>query len=251
MVFCFSGTGNSRYIANRIATALQDEVVDLNARIKASDHSPVRVDGAVVVVSPTYAWRLPRIVTDWLLETELSGARRVWYVMDCGGEIGDADRYNRRVSRLKRLEHMGTAQIIMPENYIAMFDAPQVPEAQTIVDRAEPAIDEAVARIRSGEPFDAPRGGLAGMLLSGPVNPLFYRLFVKADAFRTLDSCTGCGGCARRCPLNNIEIRDGRPVWGARCTHCMACICHCPAEAVEYGAKSVGKPRYRFEQLGR
>ena len=98
MVFCFSGTGNSRYIANRIATALQDEVVDLNARIKASDHSPVRVDGAVVVVSPTYAWRLPRIVTDWLLETELSGARRVWYVMDCGGEIGDADRYNRRVS---------------------------------------------------------------------------------------------------------------------------------------------------------
>ena len=35
MIFCFSGTGNSRYIAQRIAEALQETVIDLNARIKA------------------------------------------------------------------------------------------------------------------------------------------------------------------------------------------------------------------------
>ena len=37
MIFCFSGTGNSRYIAQRIAEALQETVIDLNARIKAND----------------------------------------------------------------------------------------------------------------------------------------------------------------------------------------------------------------------
>ncbi len=31
----------------------------------------------------------------------------------------------------------------------------------------------------------------------------------------------------------------------------MACICYCPAEAIEYGKKSIGKPRYHFEQLKR
>ena len=31
MIFCFSGTGNSRYIAQRIAEALQKTVIDLNA----------------------------------------------------------------------------------------------------------------------------------------------------------------------------------------------------------------------------
>nr|WP_264291386.1 MULTISPECIES: hypothetical protein [unclassified Dorea] len=31
------------------------------------------------------------------------------------------------------------------------------------------------------------------------------------------------------------------------CTHCMACICYCPAEAIEYGKKSVGKPRYHLD----
>ena len=42
----------------------------------------------------------------------------------------------------------------------------------------------------------------------------------------------------------SLEIKDGRPVWNGNCTHCMACICNCPVEAIEYGKKSVGKRRY-------
>ena len=79
-----------------------------------------------MIVTPTYAWRIPRIVEDWLLHTELTGAKRAWFVMTCGSEIGDADRYNRRLCQEKDLACMGTAQIVMPENYIAMFNAPQV-----------------------------------------------------------------------------------------------------------------------------
>ena len=85
--------------------------------------------------------------------------------------------------------------------------------------------------------------------MSGPVNPIFYRFFVKADAFQVSDACTGCGQCVRNCPMNNISLRDRKPVWGRECTHCMACICYCPAKAIEYGKKSIGKPRYHFEQL--
>ena len=39
-------------------------------------------------------------------------------------------------------------------------------------------------------------------------------------------------------------MEKGRPVWGNRCTHCMACLCGCPQEAVEYGKATVGKRRY-------
>jgi epoxyqueuosine reductase QueG len=49
--------------------------------------------------------------------------------------------------------------------------------------------------------------------------------------------------------LNNIRLENGKPVWGKNCTHCMACICYCPKEAIEYGKKSKGKPRYHFEAL--
>ena len=81
------------------------------------------------------------------------------------------------------------------------------------------------------------------------VNPLFYTFYVKANAFAAGDACTGCGRCAVRCPMNNITLRGGRPVWGKACTHCMACICYCPTSAIEYGKKSLGKPRYHFEAL--
>ena len=249
MILYFTGTGNSGYVARRMADALGDTLLCMNDRIRANDTSPVETGGRLVVVAPTYAWRIPRIVRDWLLQTELSGAERAWFVMTCGGEIGGAGRYNRALCREKGIGCMGTAQIIMPENYIAMFDAPQAEEARGVVARAEPDIGRAIAAVREGRPFAPPRSRLCDRFLSGPVNPVFYACFVKADAFTVSDACIRCGQCAKRCPTNNITLRDGKPLWGGNCTHCMACICRCPAEAIEYGRKSLGKPRYHFEAL--
>ena len=87
MILYFSGTGNSKYVAKRIADALGDALVNLNDRIKASDTSPVETGERVIIVTPTYAWRIPRVVRDWLLKTELRGAKRSWFVMTCGGEM--------------------------------------------------------------------------------------------------------------------------------------------------------------------
>ena len=249
MIFFFSGTGNSKYAARRIADALGDTLLSLNDRIRAGDTTPVDTGERLVIVTPTYAWRIPRIVRDWLLRTELRGTKQVWFVMTCGSELGNADRYNRALCRAKGLGCMGTAQLVMPENYIAMFGVPQAEEARKIVARAEPDLDRAIAAIRAGLPFAPTRSNLYDRFMSGPVNPIFYSLCVKANAFTVSDACTGCGQCARRCPTGSIALRGGKPVWGRACTHCMACICYCPAEAIEYGKKSRGKPRYRFEAL--
>ncbi len=249
MILCFSGTGNSRYIARRIAEALPDEIVDLNTKIKENDNSQTHTGCDVIVVVPTYAWRIPRIVFDWISKTDLISAKRIWFVMDCGGEIGNAAKYNRRLAEQKHLLYMGTAQIVMPENYIAMFSAPQAEEAKKIVEYAEPYIADVIAHIKAGQPFSAPRNNLYDRFMSGPINPIFYRFFVKAKAFRADDACIGCGQCVKNCPMNNIRLKDGKPIWGKKCTHCMACICYCPMEAIEYGKKSIGKPRYHFEKL--
>ena len=107
MVFYFTGTGNSGYAARRIADGLGEPLLCLNDRIKAGDTAPVETGERLVIVTPTYAWRIPRIVEDWLLHTELTGAKRAWFVMTCGSEIGDADRYNRRLCQAKSLAFMG------------------------------------------------------------------------------------------------------------------------------------------------
>ena len=249
MILFFSGTGNSNYVAKRIADALGDEILNLNDRIKSGDTSPVETGERVIIVTPTYAWRIPRVVRDWLLKTELRGAKQAWFVMTCGSEIGNADKYNREFCTEKAISCMGTAQIVMPENYIAMFSAPQADEAREIVAKAEPSIDRAIAAIQHNQPFAPTRNNLYDRFMSGPVNPIFYRFFVKANAFTVSDACISCGQCAKRCPMNNVTLKDGKPVWGRNCTHCMACICYCPVSAIEYGKKSVGQPRYHFEAL--
>ena len=249
MVLYFTGTGNSRYIAERIAVALGDELLSMNDRIKADDNSPVTSDERLVIVTPTYAWRIPRIVRDWLAETDFPCGTQTWFVMTCGSEIGNAAEYNRALCQEKQLTYMGTAQIIMPENYIAMFNAPRSEEARQIVAKAEPDIERVISDIAANQAFTPSHNNLYGRFMSGTVNPIFYSFFVKANAFAASDACTGCGQCARLCPMNNITIQNGKPVWGGDCTHCMACICRCPSEAIEYGKKSLGKPRYHFEAL--
>ena len=249
MILYFSGTGNSKYVAKRIADALGDEIVNLNDRIKSSDTSPVETGERLIVVTPTYAWRIPRVVRDWLRKTEPRGARLAWFVMTCGGEIGNTDKYNRELCTEKGLSCMGTTQIVMPENYIAMFSAPQADKARQIVAQAEPRIDRAIAAIQANQPFAPTRNNLYDRFMSGPVNPIFYKFFVKANAFTASSACIGCGQCVKRCPMNNVTLKDGKPSWGKNCTHCMACICYCPKEAIEYGKKSVGQPRYHFEAL--
>lgn len=66
---------------------------------------------------------------------------------------------------------------------------------------------------------------------------------------RPMTSAAGAANVLKSAPLSNVKIVEGKPVWGKNCTHCMACICHCPTEAIEYGAKSTGKPRFHLEDL--
>ena len=196
MVLYFTGTGNSRYLARRIAEGLEMPLYDLNACIKAGDTAPVQTGRDVVLVTPTYAWRIPRVVSEWLGKTALTGAERIWFVMDCGSEIGNAAGYNRQLAVQKQLKYMGTAQIIMPENYIAMFNAPQKEQAKSIVEQAEPELQKVLTQLRAGQQFPPPRENLYDRFMSGPVNPVFYRKPMPSGQRAPASAAVSAWSCA-------------------------------------------------------
>lgn len=243
MILFFSGTGNSKYAARRLAAALNDTLADLFGALRSGEPFTAVSEKPFVIVSPTYAWQLPHAVGDLLKEASLTGSREVYFVMTCGSDTGAAGAYNEKLCREKGLVCKGTATVVMPENYIAMFSAPEKEEALDIVDKAEAVIDEIAARIRKGEPLPESKSAF-GKLKSGAVNRFFYKYSIKDGAFTVGSSCVHCGLCEKVCPMGNISVFDGKPTWNGRCTHCMACICRCPKGAIEYGKKSVGKPRY-------
>ena len=51
MVLYYSGTGNSRYIAKCIASALETDCLNLNERIKAEDTSAIQTEKNVILVT--------------------------------------------------------------------------------------------------------------------------------------------------------------------------------------------------------
>jgi ferredoxin len=143
-------------------------------------------------------------------------------------------------------------EVLMPENYVALFRIPSRSEIDIIMRRAISRLLEISKKIGNEQSLtpsekigrEAGAVSVADRLMSGPVNAAFYRFVISAKGFHVTEGCTGCGRCVTLCPLNNVTLRDGKPRWGSNCTHCMACICGCPRRAVEYKNKTQGKPRY-------
>lgn len=52
MILYFSGTGNSKYVAQRMAEALNQSLLSMNDRIRSHDTSPVETDERLVIVTP-------------------------------------------------------------------------------------------------------------------------------------------------------------------------------------------------------
>jgi len=244
MIVYFSGTGNSRYCARFLARELDDDLLDAGHYMKNQIAADLIGGKPWVFVCPTYAWQLPRIFQRFIRSGSFSGCADAYFVMTCGEDIGNAGSYIEALCQEKNLKFKGVLPVVMPENYIAMFDVPDAAEAAEIIAQARPVLKAAATLIRQNSDFDEVPVDLKGKAKSGKINEVFYKKFVKAKGFYTTDRCTACGLCEEVCVLRNIRLENGRPVWGENCTHCMACICGCPAEAIEYGKKSIGKPRY-------
>ena len=246
MILYFSGTGNSEYVAKRIGTILDEDTVNLFEKIRSQDYTKLHSNRPWVIVAPTYAWRIPRILQQWLEKTALNGSKELYFVMTCGGNIGNAGKYLQKLCTSKSMNYKGCFPILMPENYIAMFSTPTKEEALKTIEQAESEIDKAADLIKNGQKFPQPALTSKDKTNSGIINTLFYPLYVHAKKFYVKNTCISCGKCAAVCPLNNIHMKEGKPIWGKTCTHCMACICRCPTEAIEYGKHSQGQPRYIF-----
>ena len=62
MIFYFSGTGNSAWVAERMAEALQDRTVAIAEASVQERTYALRADERLGFVFPVYAWGPPKLV---------------------------------------------------------------------------------------------------------------------------------------------------------------------------------------------
>ena len=243
MIFYYSGTGNSKYVAKMLGDLLDDEVVSANEFIKGRKAAIVKSEKPYVFVSPVYVSAPARIFEDFVHCGCFDGSKKAYFIMTCAGGMGACPAYTARLSENK-FEFMGCAQVEMPQNYLVFFTTKEKDECDHIIAEAEPKVKELAALIAEEKPF--PDSGMKKweLISTEMIIAPYYKWFMTAKKFSVSDECIGCGLCAKSCPLNNIQIVDKKPVWGDNCTHCVACINRCPKHAIEYGKMSLGKPRY-------
>ena len=244
MVVYFTGTGNSRYAAELLADVLGDEVVDSAGYIKNGIAADLVSGKPWVFVAPVYAWSYPEVFGNFIRSGCFSGETKAYFVLTCGSDMGAAWSRTEALCAEVGLTHMGTYPCVMPENYVAMFSAPAEEKAAKMIASAEIGLYELAEKIAACEALERPSNGFGGRFKSGPVNAAFSKYYISDKKFASGEKCVSCGLCADVCPLGNIVMENGRPKWTGNCTHCMACICSCPEEAIEYGKTSRGKRRY-------
>lgn len=247
MIYYFSGTGNSRYIAKHMATLTHDTMVS----ITEPNLSPTQ-DACIGLVFPVHAWSVPRIM-EAFLTTQLPQLIQhtspyIYMICTCGDDIGKTHNIVAKLLQQSGRDLAAAFSLIMPDSYIGLpgFDVNSDEVELRKVQESLKLLPTIAEKIQKRASTTEVKPGPFPWSKSYILRPLFYRYFAGVRLFHTTEKCTGCGKCKRICPLHNISISDKRPVWGNNCTNCLACYHICPHRAIEYGKYSKGKGQYKL-----
>jgi ferredoxin len=244
VIFYFSGTGNSLKLARDIAAEIGDaEIVPI---ARAFKEPALSLSGRIGFVFPVYALGVPLIVSDLVDKMKAEGPACIFAVATMGGVAGDP------LGQLaKRLDGRGMKLssgfvIQMPSNYTPFGGALKDEAQKRMFDKAARRVKEIASIVKDGRESRVERSGPFFSILGGLISPLAVRTMRGEDKkFRLNDKCTGCGTCARVCPVDNIKLVDKKPAWLHKCEQCFACLQWCPEEAIECGRHTAGRKRYR------
>ncbi len=249
MIFYFSGTGNSLYIARTMADCHSQTLVSIAGAINsgAEAYKYTLEDGEIIgFVFPVYAWGPPGIVLEFIQKLKLNRyqGNYLFSVVTCGENVGNV--MNVLAAGLEQQGyklHSGFS-VRMPNNYILLGDVDKKELEKQKLAEAEKTLEQVNHTVdRKQEGLFELEKGCFPWLLTGVFYPLFHKRSIDTGKFHADDRCNSCGTCEAACNCQNIKVQ-GKPRWGNRCVQCLACIHHCPTRAIQYGKMTRKKGRY-------
>jgi len=247
VIYYFTGTGNSLAAAKQLAAALGDCTLVPIASLADTTGDIVPAAGRVGIVFPVYFVGLPAMVAAFAARLRFDTKQYVFALATFGG-AGAASAL-RQLDDILR-QHAGRGldagfRVKMPGNYVLMYESPQGKKQEAMLAAATAQIATAADTVRGCRRQEIPRSFFEGIMYALMYGRFIGKVHDKDRAFSVTDECTGCGTCAAVCPAHNIEIAEKRPAWQHRCELCCACIHACPVQAIQAGAATKKRKRYR------
>lgn len=235
MIFYFSGTGNSAWVAQQIARLTQDTAQDIS---KLTTLPSVQTEKQLGFVFPIYAWGAPEIMTAFAKKLPHASAF-TFGVCTCGGDAGLAMKVFSRTYPLD-----SSYSLTMPNNYINGMDTDTEEVILKKISQAREEMKQISQEILERKRVYRVHEGSLPQIKSSLANLGFNKFARSAKSFFSSSACNSCGLCAANCPASAISLQEGKPHWNTQCYQCMRCINACPQEAIQYGKGTMGRRRY-------
>lgn len=249
MIFYFSGLGNSKYIAEKIAEEGERLFFIPDMEKMGLYDYKLEAGERLGFVFPVYCWQEPKLVRQFVKRLKLpTKPDYTFMVCTCGDDCGHTERTFRRTLSKIGLSLNAALAVQMPNTYVNLPGMDVDP-----IELSDKKLKDAEGRIKELREILEKREKLSRMIITGMpwlktyiIKPIFYATLVNDRPFRVNNACVSCGICAQSCAFGNIMMKDGKPEWQGHCTTCMSCYHHCPQHAIHFGKATAGKGQYYY-----
>lgn len=238
MIYYFSGTGNSKRVAEQLAAITDDAAVDIMNSPTISSLE----DQTIGIVFPIYAWGPPEIVLEFSRKL-VDKPSFTFAVCTCGEDAGNAMK---KLNQIITLDSMYS--ISMPNNYVIGSELESDEEILCKITKAKDRIKSIGSKIINKQRGTDVNKGKLSWLKSNLINYGFNKFARSTKPFYATDKCTSCQMCVKNCPAKTISLVNGKPQWDSRCFQCTACINICPEHAIQYGKGTLNRKRYHINK---
>ena len=270
LILFFSGTGNTafvvRSVARQVAEALSDLRVEIELRsIEWQAAENVGDFDVLALGFPVYACDAPGLVRGYVDRLPPGDGRAAFVFCTKGLVAGGTVERNLARLAARGYEPLGGGSVLMPgTDGLAMAGKGSAMARRAVekdydrlpdVDRLAAALSLAVRKQVRGMPGEAGGSTQAPSPKVARADRVWSWLYRVTERYALSrlhadEECVECGLCARLCPVQVIELRDGRPRFGKGCALCLRCLHACPQEAIQIGRLTQGRFRWKGPEAG-
>lgn len=236
--FCFSGTGNTRYLTEYLCKKLSGSFSCAIMEVtKSGAAERIEKSDLLLFAFPIYGSEPPRPMRRFVhANGPLLRGKQVIVLETQYFFSGDGAASLGRTLEKYGATVIGAETFNMPNNLAdcKAFPIKNGEEIERTLARARKRADRFAERLLRGK---AKRRGFS--LLSRGIGYFSQRKFWRkneAEKHRRLKvdpaRCVGCGACVKQCPVENLSLQGGKAVPHGDCALCYRCVNLCPKQAI-------------------